>query len=191
MKIAIDLDEVMACLLESVNDYYNKKNKTNFKVKDFYTYDWWSVWNISQEEAIEEFFIFMKSNLSKQIKPVKDAIESINILKDKFEIIVITARQEEFKEQTEEWIKKHFPGLEQSVYFTNVYSRSFKPSKKSDVALKLGVNTIIEDQVVHAYDCANKGIKVILLDSPWNQDVSGKNIERVYSWDEIIKKLID
>jgi len=60
-------------------------------------------------------------------------------------------------------------------------------NKKSDLCLKLGVEVLVDDCLEFAEECADKGIKVLLLDSPWNQtDSLPKNVKRMKNWDEIV-----
>jgi uncharacterized HAD superfamily protein len=47
---------------------------------------------------------------------------------------------------------------------------------------------MIEDNLEYAIELANNGIKVFLLDKPWNQKYNPeihKSITKIYSWDEI------
>jgi 5'(3')-deoxyribonucleotidase len=190
MMIALDMDEVIAELLKATNSYYNNKHDTNFKLSDFDNYDWWNVWRISKEKAVEEFYSFMESPQSKEIKPVEGAIDAIKKLRGHHDLVIITSRQEEFKDNTLEWVKMYIPGLEDNIYFTNTLSKIYTPTKKSDIALELGVDILIDDQPKYIHDCVEKGIKGLLYDAPWNQTVlPNKNIIRVYSWDDVLNEL--
>lgn len=44
---------------------------------------------------------------------------------------------------------------------------------------------MIEDKGDTALYLAENGIRVLLFDAPYNQDISHKNIVRVFSWNEI------
>jgi uncharacterized HAD superfamily protein len=190
MKIAIDLDEVTVDLLKEVNEYYNNKHDTDFKLSDFHNYDWWEIWGIPLDDAVNEFYSFMESPESRKIQPIYGAIESIEKLRSQNDVVIITARQNEIKEMTLEWVQEYIPGLEKHTYFTNHLSRISKHVKKSEIALELNVDLLIDDQLRNAYDCAENGIKVLLYNQPWNQNLQlNKNITRVYSWKNALQML--
>ena len=53
-----------------------------------------------------------------------------------------------------------------------------------------GADILIEDQYILARHCADAGIKVLLLDSPWNREVAlPENIARVRNWGEIVRRV--
>ncbi|HUC01922.1 MAG TPA: hypothetical protein VMA75_03380 [Candidatus Paceibacterota bacterium] len=58
-----------------------------------------------------------------------------------------------------------------------------------EVVADSGATIMIEDHMTNATVCAEAGIKVFLFDQPWNQGELPPGIERVHSWDEIVKKL--
>ena len=49
---------------------------------------------------------------------------------------------------------------------------------------------LIEDAAEHANDCAEKGIKVILINRPWNlNERVHPNVKRAENWEEVLKHL--
>lgn len=61
---------------------------------------------------------------------------------------------------------------------------------KSEICGELGISIFIEDNSSYALDCAKKGIKVLLLDKPWNKNYEKHpNIIKVNSWEEILERL--
>ncbi|MFA4995661.1 MAG: hypothetical protein WC536_00780 [Patescibacteria group bacterium] len=186
MIIGIDIDDVLAESNLAFDKYHNKKYGTNFKKADHYTFDLGKIWNVTEDECTARLVDFFNSGHSLNIEPVTGAKEALLELAKDNELKVITARMEDFKDHTVEWLAKHYPSHLLEVHHANHYY-GLNTNKKSDLCLKLGVEVLIDDCLEFAEECAEKGIKVLLLDSPWNQcDDLSDNIIRVKTWDEIV-----
>src|SRR3989344_5054680 len=98
MKIAIDLDEVIANHIKELIKFYHKKTGKLVAEEKFTTYDWWIPWGITKEEAIEIDHKFKKSKMFDNIKPVENASESIKSLIKNNELFIITSRPIIYKE---------------------------------------------------------------------------------------------
>jgi len=185
MRIAIDMDEVLADLIVNVIDQYNKVKSSLFKKEDFTTMIWWNVFDCSKEQAWDFCNDFML-NHSMKVKPVIGAQQGVAHLKEGHKLFVVTSRKFEWEDVTNKWLHKYFESMFEEVHFTNLTADGHK-IKKSDVSKKLGVDLLIEDQLQFANDCAENGIRVLLLDNPWNQGELHPNITRVFSWEEIVE----
>ena len=190
MRIGIDLDEVVADTMPAVIHFHNRKYGTDFKKGDFYSYHFWDVWGGTKDEAIKKMYDFFATDHFAKINPVAGSLVAINTLKENgHELFVITGRQNEIIEETEKWIKKHFPEIFSGIHFANSYGLTGHPIKKSAICAQLGIKIMIDDDMDHAKDLTKFGIKVLLFDQPWNQDNLEGDIERVFSWKEIINKI--
>lgn len=63
-------------------------------------------------------------------------------------------------------------------------SETDSPRDKYMGCSKLSVDVMIEDKPDVAMYLAEKGIKILLFDAPYNQEISHENITRVNSWNE-------
>lgn len=191
--LAIDVDEVLSDTLPAFLIFYNKKYNTNFKFEDFYVYEYADILGITREEAIDNFYEFLLGDYNKKIYPKQGSVEAVEVLKNKYKIIISTNRPTDFQKSTIEWLETHFPDSIHSVHFGNHYSKNKVEAKnKSDILKELGVKYLIEDQIKVAIECANEGIEVFLINTPWNKDQKiseGLKIQRVDSWDEVVEKL--
>jgi len=188
MKIGIDIDEVIAEQLDHIIKFYHKKTGKLIPKEKFTTYNWWEVWGITREEAIEIDHEFKRSNLFDEINPIRNAIESVKSLINDNEIFIITSRPILYKERTEKWINKHL----KDIPLTIIHSGDFQGDKlktKVEICKDLGVELMIEDHAKYALECGNVGIKVILFDNPWNRDLKHKNVIRVNDWIEALKEI--
>jgi len=190
MKIGIDLDEILGGLVPELLKFHNDKYKTNFKLEDFFSYKLWEVWGGNREEAIEKIYEFYKTDFFKNIKPIKGSQKAIEKLKKNNELFIITARQNVIKKETRLWVEKNFPNAFSNIHFTNHYAQKEKLKTKKEVCDLLDVDILIEDSLEYSSECVNPKRKIFLMDYPWNKsDNLPKNIERVYSWEEIIDKI--
>ena len=186
MLIAIDVDGVLANFIPSIADFHNYSYGTNLKKDDFFSLNLHKVWGGTREEDIKKVDEYGESVYLDRLKPVNKSIECINKLKEKNKLIIITSRPDKIYEKTKDWIDKYFSGAFLKIYFAYNYERMNPSPKKEDICFELGADFIIEDNLNHAIDCAEKGIKSILIDQPWNQsDELRKNIIRVKDWSEI------
>jgi uncharacterized HAD superfamily protein len=190
MKIGVDLDDVLADLLNKLVKFHNEKFGTSLTRKDFNNYNLWKVWGGTKEETVQKLYDFYNSDYSKKVGVIDGAKESVNSLKKNHKLVVITSRQNDFIEQTERWVNENFPGVFSGIYFTNYQSRSGKIRTKSEICDKLGIDILIEDSLKFAKDCARPDRKVFLLDRPWNQSSDlPENLTRVFSWKEILNQI--
>lgn len=191
MKIGVDLDAIVADMMTPLISFHNKNYGTNTKLSDHITFSIEKIWNCTEEEAIERCYKFFQSDFMNQIEPVFGAIEGINFLSRKHELHVITSRPDFIKDHTNEWIDKYFPKKFKSINNSNQFSKKGgSMRKKSEICKELKVDLMIEDHLAYAYDCAALNIKILLMNTPWNQTKKlPKNITRVYSWKEIVKNI--
>ncbi len=187
MKIGIDLDDVIVDFTREFLKFYNQKFKKNILYKDWKVFDLWELEPISKEESIKLINEFYKSEFFDEIDLIDGAKEAICGLMEKHEVSVITARPLRWGEKTRSFFEKQFPKEKVNLH----HSRSPDDFKidKAGICKNLKIELIIDDRENHALDCAEKGVKVLLLDKPWNQGVKHENIIRVKNWNEILEKL--
>ncbi len=186
MKIAIDIDEVILEFLESFLEFYNSKYGKNFKKEDFKSYVFEETLGGSHEEIVELIKEFGYNN---KINFVEDALESIKAISENHEVFIITARHPMFKQKTNDFFKKHFGDIFNEILYTG---EAFEKQgiTKADLCKSLNIDFIIEDNYIFSSEYAKKGIKVLLLNKPWNKDSKVfDNIFRVDSWKEILEKI--
>lgn len=189
--LAIDIDEVLLDTLAAFLVYYNQRHKTSFKREDFPVYEWERTLKIIRQEIIEEFYGFMSSPLALETPQIPGARESLVLLKPRYNLVCPSNRSEDFRQVTQQQLELNFLGLIQGVYFGNHYSKNGSSLRKADIVKGLNVSYLIEDQLPISLECAESGISVLLLDSPWNQTTTlPSKITRVENWREITEKLM-
>ncbi len=190
MKIALDLDEVLAEFMEALLSFYHKKTGKLYKKEEFKEYKWWPIFGISREEAVKIVDEFHESYSLDEIKPVELAVEKIgSLLKKGDELYIITARPARFIKKAEDWVRHHFKTDKIKIIPSGDFHEG-QAANKSDICKELGITIILEDSGETALQCAEQGINVILFDKPWNKMTRGhKKIARVSNWEEAVKEI--
>ena len=111
------------------------------------------------------------------------AVETIERLQERFELVFVTGRTEELKEITENWFAEHgLPSDLQVVYLgpkmKTIWTDQYKPV------------AFLEDSVLQSKAISESGIPVILMDTSYNRSLEGKNIIRANDWEEAEEILI-
>lgn len=190
--IAIDIDEVTADFISYFIYFHNLMYKTQMsrdKMEDYYLHE---AFDVEKEEMWIRFAEFRAFHLLERVVPVKGAIEGIKrLIKMGYKPHFVTARPQEIEKETKAWFKIHFKEKNFPIYFTHS-SSGIRPQKKkkSQICKEIGAKILIDDHLSNALDCAENGILVYMLDTPWNKrDSLPSNIIRVKSWKEILKKI--
>jgi len=168
-RIAVDLDEVLNEFLPEFLKWYNLLNGTDLSAKDAFDYDWAKFMNISVDSAIKYVHEYFKTDEFKNLPVADGAIATIQKLAGKYDLYLITARQDILRDLTLYWLDKNFPKVFKQIIFVNHYSLDNSPKReKGEVCEELGCKVIIDDNPYHIQPLIKCGIKVILLDKPWN-----------------------
>ena len=190
MKIAVDCDDVLAEFIPALAEWHNEKYNTRLKKEDFHSFTFCEVWGGSYDEAVEKVKQSFREKGVLDMNVIGGAFGVLKKLKGEgHELQVVTSRFEFVKEETEVWLDKHFEGLFEDVHFGhNSYSDEGKSLSKAEQCEALGFDLLIDDLAEHARACSEKGIKVILFDEPWNQDVGDSDmVKRVRGWDDVLE----
>ena len=193
--MAVDIDEVLADFVNTFLTYHNSLYGSSLRKDQVNSYEFWELWDITKEEAIRRVYEFYKTPQFLNLPTIPGAKEGARSLARKHRLVVITSRPYDIYKDTNSWLEKNFSRCFSGRYFTNQWAKADSKynnhRKKSDICKKLHVDTIIEDSLECALDCASFVKNVILLDCPWNQCKSlPTNVKRVNSWKEITEEIL-
>lgn len=188
MKIGIDLDEVVVEFVKGYLEFFNLRYKKNFCFEDVFTYDLWKVLGISKEESFKLAYEFFDSESFEDIEVVWGAKEAIQKLTVGHDLFFITSRPTHTEIKTRNFFKKNFPAIRPYVFHSNERFGGWGKTKNI-LCRNLKIDLFIEDQPAYALACAEEGIRVFLMDKPWNQNIKHNNLLRVNDWEEVMGKL--
>ena len=85
----------------------------------------------------------------------------------------------------ESWLKRYGMNFNEIFYC----SESNSPSDKLNGCKRFGINVMIDDRPNVALFLAEAGIKVLLFDAGYNQEVEHENILRITNWIDIYQEI--
>jgi len=171
--LAIDLDDTLGPLIQSIAEFHNEFYGTCLKIEDFISYQFVDVWGGSKEDTISKVSQFFESHYISQFYPFQGAYESLSRLKLDFDLHVVTARQNSIENLTREWISTYFPGIFTEIHFGNHFTQTNAITKsKSEICTSIGAKLLIDDNIGHAVDCASKANMhaIIFGQYGWNRN---------------------
>ena len=183
MLVGIDVDEVLADMNTAIISFHDERYGTNLKKEDFKNYNLWETLKCTKEEEQKRIIEFYRSCYFREMLPVEGAIEGVDALAKRHELIIITSRYAEGKDLTKPWLDKYFPEKFSAVHFTK------DGLKKHELCKMHNVEVLIEDCIEKSIPCAQNGTRIILLDYPWNQYEEIPGITKVKSWKDIINQI--
>ncbi len=191
--IAVDIDEVLAGFIDYFVEYHNLTYKTSVTKDKVYTFDLEEVFGVTHEEISSRMIAFGEQGHNIKMKPVEGAVEGVDeLLKRGYELHLVTSRPGVIEKDTRAWIEIYFKGKFTGLHhaFNQKIHKEGSKKKKWEICKKIGAEILIDDFLANALSCSENGIKVFLMDAPWNQtEHLPENVLRVKSWEEIIKKL--
>lgn len=190
--IAVDIDEVLGLLHEPIITYHNQVYGTGFVpydpigtyyLSEFAGYDHARIQAVMADFMLTEGFT--------QMAPLPGAVEALSRLAKDYGLVVVTARWQFMESETREWLNRHFPGLFQSIHFSEHITGQGMKVPKSEFCQQVGAEILIDDNLGNAEECAAAGIRVLLFgDYPWNKaDQLPEGVERVSHWQQVLERL--
>ena len=184
-RIGIDFDDIVLDCYTPLVHFHNTHYGTSHRREDIKSWFLEHAWGCGRDEAVRRVKEWYDSPAHGESLPMVGAVDAIKELSKSHELHIITSRPASIEECTRAWINKYFDGHFSGIHFTSHFDPGART--KADVCKSLSTTLFIEDAPVHAKSVSESGIQVLLLDSPWNQEVVGENIKRVFSWKEILE----
>ncbi len=191
--IAIDIDDVLFPFVVGVAKHYNGLKGAALTPADFFSFNFDEVWGGTVEESVEIVYDFLSTDCL-ALQPVAGAQEVLGRLKEDFNLVLVTARNDEFRPQTASWLQQHFPGLFRDVVFAgNHYdNRGFRA--KGDICKELGADLLIDDHPKNILSAVEAGISGILFgEKAWTVmgELPDSSVRYCKDWRAVEKYIYD
>lgn len=189
--IAIDVDEVLFPFNTGLVDWHNIVHGTSLTLDEVTSFKLDQVWGGTEAEATAKVGAYQDHPGALEGNPLPGALEAINALKQWYELVIVTSRQQKVTTQTEAWIQRHFPHTFRDVHFARYWDDSKPRLSKADLCLELGVEVLIDDHLDYVGECAERGMRGILFgDYPWNQaERLPQRVVRATGWPAAVRLL--
>ena len=177
-RYVFDLDDVLADTLTAVIGWHNRVYGTSLTREDFKSYRFWEAWSGTREEAIKKMDRFADTEDFQGIQryPGADLVFSLQ-----GSLYVATSRPTYSRGLTEAQVESLFPNVFSDVCFSGEFFGNGQETK-SQICDRVNAGVLVEDQMAYALACRSSGRKVLLLDSPWNQEKEPDQVIRVSGW---------
>jgi len=175
IRIAIDIDNVIADFEGAFRREINKKYNYELKRKDIKEFDFHKCTNLTEKQEQMLFNDFINNDGFVNLKLIRGSRENITKIKENNFIILITSRPKALRNITLEWFRRKRVPYDKIIWSKNKHLQKTK------------YDILIEDKFEYALDVAKKDRKVILIDYPWNRkNIFHRNIIRVKKWNDIV-----
>lgn len=189
--IAVDIDEVLSPLHLPFLKHHNETYGTKLKYPDpqgrYYMHQ---LSGETHEVNIARLEKFVNSKAFADIRPIDGAVQAIKKLEEKYELVILTARQLFYLDVTHIWLSRHFPNVFRDVHFVGLQRNSQDMHMpKAKFCKKIGACYLIDDAFKTVVECPAEGIEGLLFGSyHWNQagDLP-KGVTRVRNWQEVLE----
>lgn len=185
MRIGVDFDDVLLDSYTSLNDFHNCHYGTSHKREDIRSWLIEHTWGCTPEEALARVEAWYDSPWHPRIAPMPGACAAVTKLAESHELHIITGRPARTQEITSQLVREHFPEVFAEMHFSNHFKANAR--SKGEICRDLGITLMVEDALGHAHSVADAGIRVLLFDSPWNQELVTGLITRVFNWGEVLQ----
>jgi len=176
MKIALDVDGVLADVIQSWLNYSNSKRQKISK-HEISDWDFWKKFQINRYDFYEELSSCWKNWDS--ILPTEENLSLFTKNLSKLgQVDIVTARERSTDSFVKNWLKHH------EISFDNYVSVIDGPMKAD-----LDYDVFIDDSPLNASKIIQQNKKIILYSQPWNTNISENNIHRIKNLSEAIEKI--
>ena len=166
MIIGIDIDGVLADSEPLYRQTINRLFNLHLRQKDVTSYKYEDCAGLTDDQMRLFWKTFYREGGWLRIKPIKGAKKFLDKLKkEKHRIVIVTSRPRAYiKKETHYWLKKHGMLHSELIFLENHKS-------KHQAALMRGheFDYFIEDYYEYALDLAQRKVRVLLMDYPWNR----------------------
>jgi uncharacterized HAD superfamily protein len=182
MIIGIDIDGVLANSEPAYRRTINRLFHLKLKQEDITFYKYEDAAGLTDTQMHLFWTTFYREGSWLKIKPIKGARKFLDKLKNaQHRIVIVTSRPQEYiKKETYQWLREHRMPYTELIFLANHDS-------KHQAAWVCGhkFDYFIEDYYEYALDLAQRGVKVLLVDYPWNRkEKAHPNIKRIKNLQE-------
>jgi len=175
LKIAVDLDGVLAEAMIGWCELYNERHGQSLILEDIRA---WDVWKLVKIQRDEFFRLLDDAWLQWERIPLteQDAAEQVKLLHDFGTVDVVTGRSARTVVSAKEWLKSH----------SIPYDR-FVRTESTIAKIRLDYDVFVDDSPALMQHIASKSTALgILYTRPWNVDTQIPTVvRRVIRWAEV------
>jgi len=175
LKIALDIDGVLADITIPWVNICNELHNTHLVKQDVKTWNFWKIAGISQDEFFRIFSLAWRE--WKQVPPTEpDLATKVKDIQRHGQVDIVTGRSEDTIPFVKKWL----------IHHQISYSHFISVVRGEDKIL-LDYDVFIDDAPINVVRAANLKKRVILYNQPWNHKVPDSPwVRRATSFEEVL-----
>lgn len=189
--IALDIDDTLAdsteTIITSVNSHFdaNIPREAYFKPGEYWGY-YKRVWaehglELNEEDLDEKMVADMT-----ELALLPSALFVVNQLSDRYDFVIVTARNPKREELTRTWLRQALPDHDIDVHFSEAHRDESKMTK-GQICKKLGAQYLIDDNVGHCEGAAAEGITAVLFGEYGWHEGAPDHLVRCKDWPAVME----
>lgn len=187
--IAVDIDDVLSASAAGFVAYTNAKWGTSLGIDD-YDEDWVKLWQVDHATGKIRAHEYYKAGVVNKYENFDEALPVLKKLSGRYDLVIATSRVIHVKEDTLEWLDRHYNGVFSAVHLAGIYDDLHEDAilrTKADLCKAIGANYLIDDQPKHCVAVAEIGITGLLFgDYSWNRRTKLRpGMARVRNWQQV------
>ncbi len=176
MKIALDVDGVLADVIQSWLNY-NNSIRQEISKQEISDWDFWKKFKINRYDFYAELSSCWKNWMSVPPTETNLSLTTKNLSK-LGQVDIVTARERSTDSFVKNWLNHY------DISYDNYVSVIDGPMKAD-----LDYDVFIDDSPLNALKIIQQKKKIILYSQPWNQHILDDQIHRVSNLSEAIKEI--
>ena len=174
--IALDLDSVLADVMQVWLEEYNIMFQSNFTKDDISDWHIYNVLPISKEE-ISDLFIRVWKNRWQDIPPTSNDVAEVTdqLISQGFRVSIITKRERVTIPFVSYWLDLYKVSFSEIVFIFDDVSKNHFP-----------FFLLVDDSPINAKEILSPK-KIIIFDQPWNRSLV--SYDRIYKLNQLIRLL--
>lgn len=187
--IVCDIDDVVFPFIDGMVTHYNSHYDAALTAEDYVSFDFTDVWGGTQEEANNIVEEFLNTDML-HLEPKAGVVEAFTKLKQDFDIVMVTARNGVFEENTTLWLRTHLSDLFSHAIFVGNPHDGRPYRSKGEICKELGAVLIIDDHPGNVMSGVEAGTDGVLFgDKSWTVDGAAQHpeVKHCHNWEEVLE----
>lgn len=194
--VAIDIDDVVANIIDSVRLWANEKTGLELGSTDYHTKDdYWQYYNsIWERHGVSEQVNFQMvlddlAHDQSHIVPVEGARETIQALKERYDLVFITSRPSYQQDASRRWLDERIDTTI-PMYTSHNPMANAEARSKGEICAELGASFLIDDNIGNCQNADEYGVEPLLFGMyGWNEDAP-RHLRRFMTWGDVGEYLL-
>ncbi len=183
--IAIDADDTLFDEINAIRLFMNENYGFQHTIADYsmpgeHMNYFQSIWGLDEEQTDAAYEAFVRSPAKENLKPLPHALEVLTFLKKRYELIIITARDNRGVGLTHKALAEHYPDIFDDVHFVSLWGDG--KQTKAQIAKTVGAGYLIDDSADHCKLAAEAGVHALLFGNYGWTKQGTTGIQNVKDW---------